>query len=92
MIFAHLQFRNIFVAGDIQCWRECWDCGELLMLKLKTSRFSFGWIFPVVLPFNNSNPQQVGLSSDPGQGVIIAARDYERQFSAHLVTLAPPWL
>ena len=29
--------------------------------------------------------QQVGLSSDPGQGVIIAARDYERQFSAHLV-------
>ena len=28
---------------------------------------------------------QVGLSSDPGQGVIIAARDYERQFSAHLV-------
>ena len=26
-----------------------------------------------------------GLSSDPGQGVIIAARDYERQFSAHLV-------
>ena len=31
--------------------------------------------------------QQVGLSSDPGQGVIIAARDYERQFSAHLVRL-----
>ena len=27
-----------------------------------------------------------GLSSDPGQGVIIAARDYERQFSAHLVS------
>ena len=26
-----------------------------------------------------------GLSSDPGQGVIIAARDYEKQFSAHLV-------
>jgi translocon-associated protein subunit beta len=26
-----------------------------------------------------------GLSSDPGQGVIIAARDYERQFSAHMV-------
>ena len=28
-----------------------------------------------------------GLSSDPGQGVIIAARDYDRQFSAHLVSL-----
>ena len=28
-----------------------------------------------------------GLSSDPGQGVIIAARDYDRQFSAHLVRL-----
>ena len=27
-----------------------------------------------------------GLSSDPGQGVIIAARDYDRQFSAHLVS------
>ena len=27
-----------------------------------------------------------GLSSDPGQGVIIAARDYEKQFSAHLVS------
>ena len=27
----------------------------------------------------------VGLSSDPGQGVIIASRDYERQFSAHVV-------
>ena len=26
-----------------------------------------------------------GLSSDPGQGVIIAARDYDRQFSAHMV-------
>ena len=26
-----------------------------------------------------------GLSSDPGQGTIIASRDYERQFSAHLV-------
>jgi translocon-associated protein subunit beta len=34
----------------------------------------------------------VGLSSDPGQGVIIAARDYERQFSAHLVTHFPPRL
>ena len=29
-----------------------------------------------------------GLSSDPGQGVIIAARDYEKQFSAHLVSLS----
>jgi len=26
-----------------------------------------------------------GFSSDPGQAVIIAARDYERQFSAHLL-------
>ena len=26
-----------------------------------------------------------GLSSNPGQGVIIAARDYDRQFSAHMV-------
>jgi len=32
--------------------------------------------------------QLVGLSSDPGQGVIIAARDYERQFSAHLLDWA----
>jgi len=26
-----------------------------------------------------------GFSSDPGQGVIISQRDYERQFSAHLL-------
>merc|ERR1712181_178174 len=39
-----------------------------------------------------------GLSSDPGQGVIIAARDYDRQFSAHRLDWAafavmtlPPW-
>eukprot|EP00092_Neocalanus_flemingeri_P033186 GFUD01036092.1.p1 GENE.GFUD01036092.1~~GFUD01036092.1.p1 ORF type:complete len:190 (+),score=39.33 GFUD01036092.1:60-629(+) len=29
-----------------------------------------------------------GLSSDPGQGVIIAGRDYDRQFSAHLLDWA----
>jgi translocon-associated protein subunit beta len=29
-----------------------------------------------------------GLSSDPGQGVIIASRDYDRQFSAHLLDWA----
>merc|ERR1712012_1003574 len=29
-----------------------------------------------------------GLSSDPGQGVIIAARDYDRQFSAHMLDWA----
>jgi len=29
-----------------------------------------------------------GLSSDPGQGVIIAARDYERQFSSHFLDWA----
>jgi len=29
-----------------------------------------------------------GLSSDPGQGVIIAARDYEKQFSSHFLDWA----
>jgi translocon-associated protein subunit beta len=29
---------------------------------------------------------RVVLSSDPGQGLIIAQRDYERQFSAHMVS------
>ena len=29
-----------------------------------------------------------GLSSDPGQGTIIASRDYDRQFSAHMVRLS----
>ena len=28
------------------------------------------------------------FSSEPGQGLIIALRDYERQFSAHMVSLA----
>jgi len=29
-----------------------------------------------------------GLSSDPGQGTIIAHRDYDRQFSAHMLDWA----
>eukprot|EP00088_Acartia_fossae_P030380 TRINITY_DN3133_c0_g2_i1.p1 TRINITY_DN3133_c0_g2~~TRINITY_DN3133_c0_g2_i1.p1 ORF type:complete len:200 (+),score=54.33 TRINITY_DN3133_c0_g2_i1:40-600(+) len=29
-----------------------------------------------------------GLSSDPGQGVIIAARDYDKQFSSHFLDWA----
>ena len=29
---------------------------------------------------------KVGFSSDPGQGLIIALKDYERQFSAHMVS------
>ena len=41
--------------------------------------------FLVTLLSINPTFKQVGLSSDPGQGVIIAARDYERQFSAHVV-------
>lgn len=28
-----------------------------------------------------------GLSSEPGQAVIIAARDYEKQFSSHFVSV-----
>lgn len=28
-----------------------------------------------------------GYSSEPGQGLIIALKDYERQFSAHTVSL-----
>ena len=28
-----------------------------------------------------------GYSSEPGQGLIIAAKDYDRQFSAHTVSL-----
>ena len=28
---------------------------------------------------------RVGYSSEPGQGLIIALKDYERQFSAHTV-------
>ena len=29
---------------------------------------------------------KIGYSSDPGQGLIIALKDYERQFSAHMVS------
>lgn len=28
---------------------------------------------------------KIGFSSDPGQGLIIALKDYERQFSAHML-------
>ena len=31
------------------------------------------------------SPVKLGFSSEPGQGLIIALRDYERQFSAHTV-------
>ena len=30
---------------------------------------------------------QTGLSSDPGQGTIVAARDYDKQFSSHFVSI-----
>jgi translocon-associated protein subunit beta len=30
--------------------------------------------------------ERVVFSSEPGQGVIIAQRDYERQFSGHMVS------
>lgn len=29
---------------------------------------------------------KLGFSSDPGQGLIIALKDYDRQFSAHMVS------
>ena len=29
---------------------------------------------------------KIGFSSEPGQGVIIALKDYDRQFSAHTVS------
>ena len=32
-----------------------------------------------------NSPIRLGYSSEPGQGLIIALRDYERQFSAHTV-------
>ena len=31
------------------------------------------------------SPMRFGFSSEPGQGVIIALKDYDRQFSAHTV-------
>lgn len=73
--------RDIYT-GDIQCWRECWDCGECHVI------ISFLVEVSLVICYTASLTTpllQVGLSSDPGQGVIIAARDYERQFSAHMV-------
>ena len=33
---------------------------------------------------------KIGFSSDPGQGLIIALKDYERQFSAHMVSTILP--
>ena len=33
------------------------------------------------------SPIKFGFSSEPGQGVIIALKDYDRQFSAHTVSL-----
>lgn len=33
------------------------------------------------------SPIRIGYSSEPGQGVIIALKDYDRQFSAHTVRL-----
>merc|ERR1712117_558677 len=34
---------------------------------------------------NEFEETKVGLSSDPGQGVIISMKDYEKQFSAHML-------
>merc|ERR1712241_453715 len=35
-----------------------------------------------------NSPIRLGYSSEPGQGLIIALRDYERQFSAHTLDWA----
>merc|ERR1712002_660382 len=34
---------------------------------------------------NEFEETKVGLSSDPGQGLIISMKDYEKQFSAHML-------
>jgi translocon-associated protein subunit beta len=39
-------------------------------------------------PADDVQQVQLGQSSDPGQGLIIALRDYEKQFSAHMLDWA----
>ena len=36
-------------------------------------------------PSEDSEDVQTGFSSDPGQGAVIPLKEYERQFSAHMV-------
>merc|ERR1719415_176173 len=35
--------------------------------------------------YNDEEGFKTGFSSDPGQGLIISLKDYERQFSAHML-------
>lgn len=39
-------------------------------------------------PSDDLEQIHVGFSSDPGQGLIISLKDYERQFSAHMVRIS----
>lgn len=39
-------------------------------------------------PSDDLEQVHVGFSSDPGQGLIISLRDYDKQFSAHMVSNA----
>jgi len=57
---------------------------------VRPKKFGYFNFTAAEVTYQGSEQQQVllGLSSDPGQGVIIAARDYDRQFSAHLLDWA----
>jgi len=60
------------------------------MVVVRPKKFGYFNFTAAEVSYSGAEAQPVflGFSSDPGQGVIIAARDYDRQFSAHLLDWA----
>ncbi len=57
----------------------------LVVRPRKFGYFNFTAAEVTYRPSDDLEQVHVGFSSDPGQGLIISAKDYEKQFSAHMV-------
>jgi len=57
----------------------------LVLRPKKFGYFNFTSAEVSYQPSDDLEQIHTGFSSSPGQGLIISLKDYERQFSAHLV-------
>lgn len=60
----------------------------LVVRPMRAGVFNFTAAAVKYRPAEDVEQVQIGFSSDPGQGMIIEAKDYEKQFSAHMLDWA----